>query len=198
MVEVFYHAAPLAGLTSSMHCLVPIRLEEQVRPDLPRWPTMAYWRRIAAGVTVELNGNEERLAIGSFRKGNMDLPSIVDATRDAPTLEHREQATIAVRSLQRCEGVLLICHSQFPGLFQDAVDNLRADLQRIGRRLEDIPTVVQATFQDIEGVPSPGSLGALVGISEYFCVPSVAANCIGVREALSLLLSVVRSRGSRT
>jgi hypothetical protein len=198
MFEVFYQAGTFAGLTSSMRCLVPIRSDERMRTDMPLWPTVAYWRRVAEGVSVDLEGREERLAIGSFWKGNVDVPSIIDCTLDGPTPEHQQRAQIAVESLKRCGGIVLIAHSQLPGMFEDAVDRMKADLVRLGRRLEDIPVVVQANFQDVEDSLLPADLGALVGIPAHLCVPSVANKCIGVRETLSLLLREIRSRTAST
>lgn len=194
MFEIFYQAATFAGLTSSIRCLVPIRVDERIRPDIPSSPRMAYWKRVAEGVSVDLEGRQERVAIGSFRKGNMHIPSIIDCITNAPTEEHRQQAEVAVESLKHCAGAILIGSSQFPGMFEDAVERFRADFERLGRRLDDIPIVVQANFHDIEGVPPPENLGALVGVAARLCVPSVANKCIGVREALSLLLREIRSR----
>lgn len=194
MFEIFYQSGTFAGLTSSMRCLVPIASAERLRPDIPSLPTMTYWKRLADGVTIELDGREERVAIGSFLKGNLDIPSIIDCVRDGPTPEHREHAQLAVQSLRRCTGMILIGHSQLPGMFQDAVDRVRADLARLDRSLDDIPLVVQANFQDLEGVPSPADLGALVGVPAHLCVASVANECIGVREALAVLLREIRSR----
>lgn len=196
MLHVYYDGGPLAGLTSSLTYLITPRPDELERADMPRWPKMAYWRRLAAGVKVELDGEVEELAIGTFRRGSLYLPSVVACTEDASTAEQKVQAQLAVQSLRHCAGVVLVYRSHNTNPLVVGVDQLRADFARIGRQLEDVPVVLQATFQDADWseLLTPADLGAAVGIPSRLCVPSIATKGNGVREALSVLLKEIRSR----
>jgi hypothetical protein len=183
-----------------MHCLCPIRVEERLSADVPDWPTIAYWKRLAAGVSVNVDGREENLAIGLFRTGSLHLPSVVDCIHTGPTPDHRMQAQLAVDSMKRCAGVVVVFRSDMPAMAEVRMETLRADFRRVGRRLEDLPVVLQATFQDQDApeveVVSAVALGATVGIPADLCVPSVAHKCVGVREALSTLVRRIRSRAA--
>jgi hypothetical protein len=198
MIHVYYDAGSLAGLTSSMRCLVPLRGDERQARATDSWPAIAYWRRLAGGVTIELDGQQEEVAIGAFRTGSLYLPSVVDCMDHAPTPELHAQAMLAVESMRRCAGVVLVYRSNMRDSLQFGVEDLRADFARVGRRLEDVPIVLQATFQDeladAANVLPASVLGAAVGIPERLCVPSVANECVGVREALSLLLQEIRAQ----
>lgn len=163
---------------------------------------MAYWRRLAEGVTVDVDGQREHLAIGTFWRGSMWAPSVIDCMDHAPTQEHQRQAALAVDIMKRCSGVVLLCRSDMPARAEEAREHLEADFARLGRRLFDVPVILQATFQDLEtGFDrrhTPEELGALIGVAERLCVASVANKCIGVREAVSLLLKEIRSRTAST
>lgn len=194
-MNVYYQGGALAGLTSSMRCLVPMTDEESALLMAPDRPNLAYWRRLTHGVTISLDGRDERLTIGSCWTGSMSPSSVVEwAEGGAPTTDHQVQARLAVDAMKRCDGVIVIANSQSPYLLEYVVEDLRADFLRVGRRFEGIPIVLQANFQDIPTAASPAALGALVGVPAHLCVPSVANKCIGVREALSLLLREIRSR----
>lgn len=177
-----------------MRCLVPIRDDEREFPNVEWVGSDAYWRRLVDGVVCEIDGRPESFQIGAVCRHNLIIPSIVEYAQTGTSDELRLQAARAVPILEACEGIVVVCRSNAPERLEEAMDELDGDLRRVGRTRQQLPIVLQATFQDVAGVLSPAALGKTVGIRPHLCVASVANKCIGVREALSLLLQEIRSR----
>ena len=94
------------------------------------------------------------------------------------------------RVLEGVDGLVFVVDSQAEALEQNmfSLENLRENLQELGRKLEEIPMVVQYNKRDLPTALPVEDLAEHLGLEKYPHVESVAAEGKGVLETLRLIV----------
>lgn len=174
--------------------LAPLRPGED-HPLIPGFPAFPYWRRLFEGTSIALEPRAEFLSIGTMRCGSLYVESILRFVEEAPTAELRAYAELALKSIERCQGVVFMVRS-----IQDVetavvrLEELEADFRLLGRDLRALPVVVQATWQDHPGAHSPAVIAEALRIEPRFSFGSVPTQGLGIREPLEALIREIHAR----